>query len=98
MHLAFLAISRCRQRHHAKDTRTDALGQRLDRAALAGAIAPFKNDADLDALGDHPFLQLDQFDVQFAQLVEVILVFQLQTFRRCGGLLFAFCHDLGPLQ
>ena len=37
VHLALLAVRRRRQRHQPEDARADALGDRLDRSALAGA-------------------------------------------------------------
>ncbi len=43
VHLALLAIRRRRQRHEAEDARADALGDRLDRAALAGGVAPLED-------------------------------------------------------
>ena len=42
----------------------DALGDRLDRAALAGAVATFEHDADLQSRMADPLLQLHQLDVQ----------------------------------
>jgi hypothetical protein len=53
VHLGF-PIGRCGQRHHAKHPRADTLGNGLDGAALAGAIAA--KNAHLQALGDHPLL------------------------------------------
>ena len=43
VHLALLAVRRRRQRHEAEDARADALGDRLDRAALAGGVAPLED-------------------------------------------------------
>ena len=64
VHLRLLALGRRGQRDDAEDARADALGDRLDRAALAGAVAPLEDDADLQALVHDPFLQLDQLDMQ----------------------------------
>ena len=67
IHLRFLPLGRRGQRHHAKHPRADAFGDRLDRAALAGAVAPLEDDANLQSLMDHPLLQLDQLDMQLLQ-------------------------------
>ncbi|MNT57534.1 hypothetical protein D3C72_1949070 [compost metagenome] len=98
VHLALLSIGGCRQCHHPEHPRTHALGKGLDRAPLAGAVAPLEHDADLDALGLHPFLQLDHFDVQQAQLLKVILVLQLLVLRGTplGRALLVLCHDPAP--
>ena len=50
VHLRLLALGRRRQRDDAEHARADALGDRLDRAALAGAVAAFEHDADLQSL------------------------------------------------
>ena len=76
VHLRLLALGRRRQGNHAKYARTDTLGDGLDRAALAGTIAPLENDADLQALVHHPLLNLDQLDMQPGQLSFVVLDFQ----------------------
>ena len=50
VHLRLLAVRWGRQRHDPEDARADALGDRLDRAALAGAVAPLEHDDDAQAL------------------------------------------------
>lgn len=62
--LRLLALRRRRQRNDPKHARTDSFGQGLDRASLARSVAPFENDADLQPLMLHPFLQFHQFDLQ----------------------------------
>ena len=64
VHLRFLALGRRGQRDDAKHARTDALGDRLDHPALAGAVAALEHDATLESLVHRPELQLDQFGVQ----------------------------------
>jgi hypothetical protein len=81
VHLAFLAFGRCRQRDDTEDARTHPLGDRLDGAALAGAVAPFEDDADLEPLVHHPLLQLDQFHVEALELLFVSFFAQ----RFCRG-------------
>ena len=44
-----LAVIRRRQRHYAADAWIELLGDALDRAALAGRIAPFEQDQNLFA-------------------------------------------------
>src|SRR5204863_2674879 len=61
------------QRDHAKHPRAHALGERLDRPALARAVAAFEDDADLEPLLLHPLLQLHELDVQLLELLVVIL-------------------------
>jgi hypothetical protein len=60
-----------------EDTWTHTLGNSLDGAALAGAVATLEEDADLLALVAHPFLELDQLDVQPLQFRFVVLALQL---------------------
>ena len=49
IHLAFLALRGRGQCHHAKYTRTHAVGDRLDGPAFPGAISSFKNHAHPEA-------------------------------------------------
>ncbi len=74
IHLTFFALGGSWQRNDAKDSRTYPLGKRLDRSALAGTIAPLKDDADLGAGLLYPHLQLDQLDMKTLKLFAVILV------------------------
>ncbi len=55
--LGLLAVGRRRQRHHAEDARADALGDRLDRAALAGGVPSLEDHDHPLALFLHPVLQ-----------------------------------------
>ena len=54
VHLGLLALGRCGQRDHPEDPRADAFGDRLDRAALAGGVPAFEDDADLRARSPSP--------------------------------------------
>ena len=83
VHLSLLAVGGRGQRNRPEDPRADALGDGLDRAALAGAVAALEDDADLQALVLDPLLQLDQLAVQLRELLGVGLARQL-LFRRCG--------------
>src|SRR5262249_25419485 len=85
VHLRLLAVGRRRQRDDAEHPRTDALGDGLDRAALAGAIAPLEHDAALEALVLDPLLELDELGVELAQLPAIFLVRELLA-RRCVAL------------
>jgi hypothetical protein len=45
--------------------------------ALAGSVAPFEEDADLEALAHHPLLKLDKLDMQSREFPLVFLSFPL---------------------
>ena len=72
IHLRLIEFGRRWQRNDPEHTRADPLGNRLDRTALASAIAPLEDDADLESLGNDPFLQFHQFDVQFCQFTLIV--------------------------
>ena len=77
IHLRLFPLGRRGQRDDAEDARTDALGDRLDHPALAGAVAALEQHADLQALVDDPELQLDEFGVQARELTLIGLAGQL---------------------
>ena len=77
VHLAALTPGRCRQRNDAKDARTDALREGLDRAALAGPIAALEDDDDLCASRLDPALELHELAVQLRELLFVVLAREL---------------------
>ena len=86
IHLRLFALGRRRQRDDPERARADALGDRLDHAALAGAVAALEDDADLLLLGAHPFLQLHEFDMQAREFAIVDALFQrLSADRRDNG-------------
>ena len=96
IHLRLFALGRRGQRDDAKDARADPLGDRLDDAALAGAVAALEDDADLEALVDDPKLQLDQLGVQALEFFLVGFVAELflrngavRVSRACGS-----CSDV----
>jgi hypothetical protein len=93
IHLRFFALRRRRQRNHAEHARADALGDRLDRAAFACAVASLEDNADLHLLVLDPLLQLHQLDVQLLQLAQVVLVGKLFGGIPSLGLVFA-AHTL----
>ena len=66
--LGALAFGGLGQRHHAAGARVEALGDALDRAALAGGVAPLEDDDHPQALLLDPGLQLHQLDLQPGQL------------------------------
>ena len=77
VHLRLLALGRRGKRDHPEDARAHPLGHGFDRAALAGAVAPFEEDADLEALVHHPLLELDELDMQPREFLLVFLSLQL---------------------
>ncbi len=79
IHLRLLAIGGRGQRHEPKDARADALGQRADRAALAGSVAAFEDDDDPLAGRLHPVLQGAELGLQLAQLLFIFLAFELRS-------------------
>jgi hypothetical protein len=77
VHLGLLALGRRGQRHDPEDAGAHPLGDRLDRAALAGAVAALEDDADLRAGRLHPLLEGDELGVERAQLPLVGLALHL---------------------
>ena len=78
--LRILAIRRFARREDTRFPRAHMLGQPLDGAILAGAVAAFDDDEHARALGDQPALQFDELDLQRAQIVLVFAaVFLAQT-------------------
>src|SRR5262249_7754178 len=61
------------QRHHAEHARADAVGDRLDRAALACRIAPLEDHDHPQPLFPDPVLESAQLDLQSAELLLVFL-------------------------
>jgi hypothetical protein len=86
VHLRLLALGGRGQRDHAEDARAHALGDCLDRAALARAVAPFEYDADLRPRVDGPFLELHELDMQTRKLLLILLSAQALMHSR------AFAH------
>ena len=74
--LGLLAVGRRRQRDHAEHAMADALGDRLDHAALAGGVAPFEDHDHPLAVFLDPILQGAQLDLQLAQRLFVFFTFQ----------------------
>ena len=67
------------KRYDPEDARTDPRRHGLDDAALAGSVAALEKNADLPALVAYPLLQLDELDVQLAQLRLELLAFELRS-------------------
>jgi hypothetical protein len=59
------------QRSNPADARIEALGDPLDDASLAGGIASFENDHELELMAQNPVLQLDQLALEAEQLLEI---------------------------
>src|SRR6516225_3114497 len=77
VHLRLLPLGRRRECHDPEDARAHSLGHSFDRAALAGSVAAFEDDADPKAFVHHPLLELDKLDVQTRELPLVFFLFQL---------------------
>ena len=82
VHLRLLPLGRARQGHDAEHPRAHALGDGLDRAALARGVASLEDDADLGAGRLDPLLHRDQLGVQLAQLGLVLLALHLRSLLR----------------
>ena len=72
--LAPLALGRRRQRHDPGVPRIEAQRDGLDRAALAGRVAAFEDDGDLEPFVADPLLELDELDLEPGELAQVDLV------------------------
>ena len=82
VHLGLLALGRRGERDDAKHPRAHPLGDRLDGAALAGAVAALEDDADLEPLELDPLLQLDELHVELFHLSRIVLPGDLALGRR----------------
>lgn len=80
--LGLLLVGRGRQGDHPEHTRADPLGDRFDGATFTGAIAAFKDNADLQSLTDHPLLQFNQLNVELAQRFFILFVAKRLHFGR----------------
>src|SRR5262245_3328988 len=69
VHLRFLPVRRCGQRHDAKDSWTDSLGNGPDGAPLPCSVTTFEKNDHAETLVLHPILELAQFSLKFAQLL-----------------------------
>src|SRR4029077_1130838 len=94
VHLSLFPIRRCGQRDDPKYTRAHPLGDRLDRATLAGRIAPLKHDDDAQSFMLHPILQPAELDLKLAQLLFVDLALQFRF--TSTGFGSDYLHDSPP--
>ena len=69
--LGLLALGRGGERDGADDAGVEALGDALDDAALAGAVAALEDDDDLLAVVDDPVLEADELGLEAQELAEV---------------------------
>lgn len=84
------ALGRRRKSDHAADTRVEALGYALDRAALAGGVAAFEKHHDLELLVLDPVLKTNQLMLQAEEFAEVKLAVE----RLLGRAGHAFSNQL----
>src|SRR5262249_28764652 len=85
-HLGLLAIGGRRQSHGAEHARTHALGDGLDRPALAGRVASFEYDDDPTAGVLHPVLQMTEVDLELVQFLLIGLALHPGVAVRLTGL------------
>src|SRR5262249_23325562 len=76
VHLRLVPVRRSGESHDAKYPMADALGDRLDRPALARAVTALKHDDDPQAFIFDPVLELTQLRLQPDQFLLVFLAFQ----------------------
>ncbi len=69
-----LAARGLARRVDSRLARAHMLGQPLDRAILARAVAALEHDQHPRAVGDELALQLHQLDLQIAQLAPVVMI------------------------
>jgi hypothetical protein len=89
--LGFLPVGWRGESDQTEDAWTDALQDPLDDSAFAGGVAAFKEDYNARFGLLHPFLQLDQLDLQFKEFGFVLFVLHLGLFAQscvllCGNL------------
>ena len=82
VHLRLFPLGWRGECHHSENARAHTLGHSLDRAALACSVAPFEDDADLQARVHPPLLELDELDMQAGELPLVLLPLQLIAGRK----------------
>jgi hypothetical protein len=85
-HLRLFAVRRRGKRDDAEYAGTYFLGDRLDRASLAGGVPAFEQDDDPEFLFSHPFLQMGQLNLKLSQLLLIGLPLH------SGGGLLIFRH------
>ena len=78
VHLRLFTVGGSGERYDPKDPRTDPSREGFDDAALARSVPTFEEDANLLAFVANPLLQLDELNVQLAELVLVFLALQLR--------------------
>ena len=79
IYLRLLAFRRGGHGNDAENARADSFGHGLDDTTFAGAISSLEDNANLLALVLHPFLKLDELNVQLAQLLLVFLALEPRT-------------------
>src|SRR5271166_2239364 len=84
-----LAVRWRRQGNDAENSRAHALGNGLDRTPFSRRIAALEDDNDAQPFVLHPFLQLAEFDLKFAQF---LFVFLAGEFRLLGSRVEVVLH------
>jgi hypothetical protein len=79
--LRALPLGRSGESDDPKDARTDAFGDPLDHAALAGRISTLKNNDNSRSRMLGPELQLDQLDMQFRHFLFIVPPLQIRLDR-----------------
>ena len=74
--LRLFPVRRLGQGGHAADAGIEPRDDAGDGAALAGRVAALEDDHHLQAMVDHPFLELGQLDLQPREFLLVVFLFQ----------------------
>src|SRR4029077_16256304 len=77
VHLRLLAVRRSGESDDAKHARAHAFRNRSDGATFTGAVAPFEQHDDPQALLLDPLLEVTKLCLQPAQFLFVLLAFEL---------------------
>jgi hypothetical protein len=97
---ALLLGRRC-QRDDTADSWIERIGNTLNHTAFTRCVPPLEQNAQLVAVGPHPLLHLDQFDLEVGKLLDVFVVLRwlvwLGSFAQ-NPILLGLCGLLGRLQ
>src|SRR5215470_4634272 len=72
--LPALPLARSGEGDDAADAGVQRICNALDDATLARCIAPLEDDAHLETVVPHIFLQLNQFDLEVYELLDVVVI------------------------
>ena len=87
--LRHLAVRWCRQSDDAEHTRAHAFSNGLYHTAFPRCIAALEDDNDAQPCVPHPFLEIAEFDLKFANFLFIFLAGEFRLLgSRVGGSFF----------